>query len=885
MSARKSFSLLACFVCLAIAATAWSAAAPSKLSYQAVLLNSGGQPVTTPVSVVFTIYDAASGGNVMWTETRNVTPDALGRVNVMLGDNTPVAEPVFSGPDRWLGIQVGVDPEMTPRTQFAASPYSRRVSTVDGSSGGTMEGNLTLRSTAAAEKDAGVAQPAQLTLISLNGDTIVVGPADQLVFRAVDASGANLMSATISGPNGPVLGIADPGGNIAEHSGTSSSYYGNSAKDGNALQKQLEVGADGVVVLGPGGDTLTNMDAQTGTLQTTGIHSRSAGSSTLKSSFAPCNTVTDNPNLLWGNNSIGSPNDLSGSYNSFAVGSCNILGNPDVIPPAGLENVIALGRENTVQSNQSFASGLNNFIDKGSSDMIVFGSSNTISTGGGVQSSVGSSILGGGANYVYGPRNTIVSGNGNQILRQIVGQDTIAGSNNTIAGGNLNMIRGSAFSFIAGGERNVIDIDSNNSAPFNVAFIGGGSDNVASSDWATVGGGLNNWARGGQSTVGGGSTNKATGSQTTVGGGISNTAGPQGGAVVAGGQQNTASGQWSTVGGGNNNTASGSRATVGGGSGNTVEADLSIVAGGRENSIIVNGDSSFIGGGYGNFIGGKLSVVTGGRSNTTAGSTFSFVGGGYQNAISFAGTGFGHWVSIVGGYGNNVSAGNAQNAGFAAIGGGYSNEIGGAYAATIPGGYNNTVSGNYSFAAGQRAHAQHDGSFVWADHTAADFASERADQFRVRADGGARFDDGAAYVDIRDDGINLISTSAGACLSLGGVWGSCSDINRKENIDCIDYDEILSKIAALDVTVWNYKSEGETIRHIGPMAQDFYSAFGLGSQDTHIGQIDADGVALAAIKALHKKTQQFESQKTEIDELREQIAELKQLVESMSHQR
>lgn len=886
MSARKSFSLLACFVCLTMAAIAWSAAAPSKLSYQAVLLNSGGQPVTTSVNVVFTIYDAAAGGNVMWTETRNVTPDALGRVNVMLGDNTPVADPVFNGPDRWLGIQVGVDPEMFPRTQFAASPYSRRVSTVDGSSGGTMEGNLTLRSTAAAEKDAGVAQPAQLTLISLDGDTIVVGPANQLVFRATNASGANLMSATISGPNGPVLGIADPGGNIAEHSGTSSSYYGNSTKDGNALQKQVEVGADGVTVYNPDGSVMMRVNPLTGQMAATSINiGPDLGLTANKDALAVCgaNALSNIGTPAQLNNALGPDNDLAGASSSFSVGACNTIDNPLAAPTQYVLNGTALGEQNFVGSNQSFVSGFRNFVDIGSSQMTIFGSEDTISTAGGTQSSIGSSILGGQKNFIIGPVNTIVSGNGNRISRNVAG--TITCNNSTIAGGNLSRISGSSFSFIASGERNIIDIDSNGSVPFNHGVIGGGADNVVSKDGASIAGGYSNWARGAFSVVGGGNTNKATGDAATVGGGNSNTAGPQSGAVVAGGQSNTASGQLAAVGGGYGNTASGPRAAVAGGQGNTVASSYSAISGGLENSIQASGDSSFIGGGYGNLISGKLSVLSGGKSNNN-GAALGFIGCGQNNSITQSGAGNATYGVVVGGHLNGISSSGFP--GYATdgfVGGGYSNSIIGGSWSVIPGGFDNTVTADYAFASGRRAIAQHAGAFVWGDHTDADVSSERDDQFRVRADGGTRFDDGASWVDIRDDGTCLILTSTGAGLSLGGVWGSCSDVNRKENIDRIDVDEVLEKIAALDVTEWNYKVEGKDVRHIGPMAQDFYAAFGLGSQDTHIGQIDADGVALAAIKALHKKTQELESQKTEIDDLRDQLAELKHLVESMSHQR
>jgi hypothetical protein len=59
------------------------------------------------------------------------------------------------------------------------------------------------------------------------------------------------------------------------------------------------------------------------------------------------------------------------------------------------------------------------------------------------------------------------------------------------------------------------------------------------------------------------------------------------------------------------------------------------------------------------------------------------------------------------------------------------------------------------------------------------------------------------------------------------------------------------------------------------MAQDFYAAFGVGETSSHISAVDADGVALAAIQALHAKSK-------EIDELREELGELRELVKSLA---
>jgi hypothetical protein len=78
-----------------------------------------------------------------------------------------------------------------------------------------------------------------------------------------------------------------------------------------------------------------------------------------------------------------------------------------------------------------------------------------------------------------------------------------------------------------------------------------------------------------------------------------------------------------------------------------------------------------------------------------------------------------------------------------------------------------------------------------------------------------------------------------------------SDRNKKENFTNVDAAEILRKVAALEITTWNYKTEPDSVRHMGPMAQDFKAAFELGNTDKAIFTVDADGVSLAAIQALH----------------------------------
>jgi Chaperone of endosialidase len=103
-----------------------------------------------------------------------------------------------------------------------------------------------------------------------------------------------------------------------------------------------------------------------------------------------------------------------------------------------------------------------------------------------------------------------------------------------------------------------------------------------------------------------------------------------------------------------------------------------------------------------------------------------------------------------------------------------------------------------------------------------------------------------------------ISTQTGAYLSSGGTWTNASDRNLKENFTPVDPADILNKINTLPVTEWDYKTEGPTVKHIGPVAQDFYSVFALGNNNTSISTIDPAGVALLGIQALSKQLQNIQ---------------------------
>jgi hypothetical protein len=85
-----------------------------------------------------------------------------------------------------------------------------------------------------------------------------------------------------------------------------------------------------------------------------------------------------------------------------------------------------------------------------------------------------------------------------------------------------------------------------------------------------------------------------------------------------------------------------------------------------------------------------------------------------------------------------------------------------------------------------------------------------------------------------------------------------SDRNLKRDIEPVDEEAVLEGVAAMPISRWSYKSDDRSVRHLGPMAQDFHAAFGLGSTDRAYDPIDAHGVELAAIKALYERLQRDE---------------------------
>jgi hypothetical protein len=441
-------------------------------------------------------------------------------------------------------------------------------------------------------------------------------------------------------------------------------------------------------------------------------------------------------------------------------------------------------------------------------------------------------------------------------------QQNTNGAPNVIGGASLNYIApGVTGATIGGGGAvNFSGLAYSNSVTSYFGTIGGGAENLVTNVIATVSGGFENTAGGYAATVGGGSGNTASGQDSTVSGGGDNTASGVG-AVIGGGDSNTANNNMATVSGGQQNTASGQFATVGGGVFNIAFGNSATVAGGLQN--LADGDYSTVSGGNVNSAYNVYGTVGGGYFNE-ANSSYATVSGGGNNTAS------GQFATVSGGF-TNIASGN-----YSAIIGGSQNSVSGSYSTAL-GGLNNLVSGSYSCAVGSNARATNNGAFVWGDPIGQLFSSTADNQFSVRATGGVRFVTGSSGG----------TPTAGVSLASGsGTWASLSDRNAKENFQSVDAQSVLQQVAALPLTSWNYKTQAKSIRHLGPMAQDFYAAFAVGEDDRHITEIDESGVALAAIQGLNEKLNQKLNEKdAEIQKLEKKLDELTTVVKQLAAQK
>jgi hypothetical protein len=112
-------------------------------------------------------------------------------------------------------------------------------------------------------------------------------------------------------------------------------------------------------------------------------------------------------------------------------------------------------------------------------------------------------------------------------------------------------------------------------------------------------------------------------------------------------------------------------------------------------------------------------------------------------------------------------------------------------------------------------------------------------------------------------------------MEIHGTLTQGSSREIKTDIEPLDPQAALRQVAALPVARWSYKADGSAIRHLGPMAEDFHRAFGLGADDRHIAPGDQAGVALLAVQGLNQIVAEKDRQ---IAELAARVERLEALV-------
>ena len=257
-----------------------------------------------------------------------------------------------------------------------------------------------------------------------------------------------------------------------------------------------------------------------------------------------------------------------------------------------------------------------------------------------------------------------------------------------------------------------------------------------------------------------------------------------------------------------------------------------------------------------------------GGNQVIASNYGAFAYGDQVTVSSTVGVGFGSAVTVSGTAGFSAGASNVCS-GFACTAIGYTVRAGGQGAVAL--GYRTTANNDYSVAIGYRAsNNTHTGTMAMGDESTTDSVRNQADnEFRARYNGGFRLRvSTAANGNTPGAGGNVGCDLTVAVPS----WTCASSRTLKENFRRVDGEDVLKQLKSLPITTWNMKGADPSVRHLGPVAEDFYKAFPLGLGKTTIGMNDIDGVNIAAAKALEARTTALQA---EIRKKDDEIAKLR----------
>jgi trimeric autotransporter adhesin len=645
------------------------------------------------------------------------------------------------------------------------------------------------------------------------------------------------------------------------------------------------------------------------------------------------------------NNNSGSEAAIGGGYGNTASAEYAIIGGgigntnsgPGAFIGGGQKNnasgelaAIGSGGGNAASAVEAFIGGGNNNTNSSYAGTIAGGQNNIASgpdqstVGGGYANQATNSYatVPGGAQNLAGGECSFAAGQQAQALHQgaFVWADLEGTPFDSTTTNQFNVRANGGVRFVTSGAGMTLD-----GQPVLAGSNGGGLTNFNASqltsgvvptsvlpgfqsndEYETIGGGSSNTINGGDygyATIAGGSGNTIDfeGDYAFIGGGQNNTVGfTAGWAVVGGGQNNNASGELATIGGGWYNTNSGPAGTIGGGQNNLANSTLATIGGGYDNIITASGFGAFIGGGgfdgsslAGNTASGAASVIGGGLNNqainsyaTVPGGAHDIAGGEYSFAAGQQAQAL-HQGAFVWSDSQNALFTSTTNDQFliraqGGVGIGTSTTIAGAFTLNT----NMFLSGHALYFRGVDESGanqnDHNHGLAYCGPGVTNFAPT------VLPDGPVLWGFTGGVLGVMNGGAHaVLSWTNGGVSVNGSVYANglllTSDRNAKENFTALDGKAVLAKVAALNVTEWNYKTDRKDVQHIGPMAQDFHAAFALdGSDDKHISVVDEGGVALSAIQGLNQKVEEKETriqeQAGEIADLKARLEKLEQLV-------
>ena len=864
---------------LLICATAGRSEVPPLLNYQGRLTNNAGEPVNGAVSLTFTIYADPAGTLPLWSEDQPNVEVAAGLFQAILGSVFPIPDTVFNGEVRWLGIRLGADPLVEALMPIVSVAYAYR-------SFHAME-----------------AQEAQLA----HG----VAPNTVGTIQIVDSS---ILLEDISRN-----GATD--GQVIKH------------LSGHWVPSTDEIGG-GAGWIDAG--TIVRLDGTDDSVGIGTTSPRCKLDVAGQAIFGANTTVNDGLSAMGGgiNNSADSISVVSGGENNSAIGAHSAVGGGFVNMASGMQSSVGGGNANYASGiNSTVMGGIRNTASAfgaavlGGKNNVAGGQFSVVAGGGGAATDIDTSNMAGGdysfvggghTNHATGYSSVASGGHQNQAAgdRSTVSggfANEAEGSESTIGGGQHNFA-GGAQSTVAGGE--------SDSAEGWRSFVGGGHRNQAAGDRSTVSGGFANEAEGAESTVGGGQHNLAGGAQSTVAGGEADSA-VGWWSFVGGGYNNRAGAAEGDAGavvcGGIGNYAWADETFVGGGDSNTAISQRSVIVGGRKNVVDTTSSYSGIGAGYYNWVVGEYSVIAGGISNYASGhgatiggggttlwgwfpgggnraiGDFSTIGGGQENSAAILGVvSGGGWnkadgfsAGICGGYSNQAGVNADDTAAF--VGGGFDNHAEEKFASVL-GGRNNKAAGSYSSVSGGKDNfnlggyctipgGESDTIGIWATHSMAFGKGVMVNTaYRVVYFEGTNSGRLGINRDDIDGGIGYpihVGTNTGngngAHLTAGGAWTNGSSRSFKEDFQRLDARELLDRISRMPIESWRYKGSGE--RHIGPISEDFVSAFNVGTVDEkgnrdteYLSSGDVAGVALAGVQQLMKENRELKALVAELME-------------------